>query len=115
MPPFALGRVQFVSVSDSLWVANMIGQHGLKPKAGVPPIRLDAIRTSLGDVADFAARRGASVHMPRIGCGLAGGTWDDVGPVVETTFAEAGVDVVVYDLSHDHAGASAAAARTRRK
>jgi hypothetical protein len=36
--------------------------------------------------------------MPRIGCGLAGGTWDRVEPVLESTLAAAGVEVVVYDL-----------------
>ena len=37
-------------------------------------------------------------HMPRIGCGLAGGKWEQVGPIVEETLAAAGVNVVVYDL-----------------
>jgi hypothetical protein len=36
--------------------------------------------------------------MPRIGCGLAGGTWERVGPLVEETLGRAGVAVTVYDL-----------------
>jgi hypothetical protein len=114
-PMFALGGAQLVPVGERLWVANMVGQHGLKTKAGVPPIRLGAIAAALADVAAFAARTDASIHMPRIGCGLAGGTWDEVGPVVERAAAAAGVRVVVYDLPPDHAGPTAAAAGTRRR
>lgn len=36
--------------------------------------------------------------MPRIGCGLAGGIWDEVGLLVEETLAGRGVAVFVYDL-----------------
>jgi len=42
--PFALGQVQFVEVEPSLWVANVIGQHGMHPVGGVPPIRYEAVR-----------------------------------------------------------------------
>jgi hypothetical protein len=28
--PFALGQVQLVPVEESLWVANLIGQHGIR-------------------------------------------------------------------------------------
>jgi O-acetyl-ADP-ribose deacetylase (regulator of RNase III) len=95
--PFALGEVQFVQVADGLWVANMIGQHKVKPEGGVPPVRYEEIGRALTEVAKFAAEHGATVHMPRIGCGLAGGTWDQVGPLVEQGVAAAGVDAYVYD------------------
>ena len=97
-PPFELGRVQFVEVARQTWVANIIGQHGLTAKSGVSPVRYDALRAGLAEVAKFARNHKATVHMPRIGCGLAGGTWDQVGPIVEETLAETGVEVVVYDL-----------------
>jgi hypothetical protein len=35
--------------------------------------------------------------MPRIGCGLAGGTWEEVEPVVERTCGD--LEVHVYDLA----------------
>lgn len=51
----------------------MIGQHGIyKDSKGLPPIRYDAVRQCLKEVALFAIDHKASVHMPRIGCGLAG-------------------------------------------
>jgi O-acetyl-ADP-ribose deacetylase (regulator of RNase III) len=75
----------------------MIGQHKVKSEGGVPAVRYEAIAAALATVAKFAAERGATVHMPRIGCGLAGGTWDQVGPLVEQGVAAAGVDAYVYD------------------
>lgn len=100
--PFALGEVQLVEVTSDddhpLFVANLVGQHGLRTQGGVPPIRYPAIADGLARVAEHARRLCASVHMPRIGCGLAGGTWDEIGPLVEAALVEAGVDVTVYDF-----------------
>lgn len=91
-----LGRVQFVPVTNSIVVANMIAQHGFGGDGG-PPIRHDALDTCLRKVGDEAHRLGASVHMPRIGCGLAGGRWDEIEPIIQRTLQ--GVDVFVYDLA----------------
>jgi O-acetyl-ADP-ribose deacetylase (regulator of RNase III) len=96
--PFALGEVQFVQVADAVWVANLIGQRDVRTVAGIPPVRYDAIRKGLQRVAEQARRLGASVHMPRIGCGLAGGKWEEVGRIVEDELTNKGVLVAVYDL-----------------
>ena len=96
---FALGEVQFVQVGDALWVANLIGQRDVRPIGGVPPVRYEAIRRGLQYVAVEARRLGASVHLPRLGCGLAGGTWEEVGKIVEQELAQRGVPVTVYDLA----------------
>jgi hypothetical protein len=37
--------------------------------------------------------------MPRIGCGLAGGKWEEVGRIVEEELLNNGVAVTVYDLA----------------
>jgi O-acetyl-ADP-ribose deacetylase (regulator of RNase III) len=97
--PFELGQVQFVEVSGGLWVANVIGQHGLRRSGRQPPVRYDAIATGLARVAEFAAARRASVHMPRIGCGLAGGRWEEIEPLIERHLVASGTEVVVYDLA----------------
>jgi O-acetyl-ADP-ribose deacetylase (regulator of RNase III) len=76
----------------------MVAQHGIRPSAGVPPIRYDALRQCLDELAVQAVALGASVHMPRIGCGLAGGTWPEVEAVVEATLTAAAVPVYVYDF-----------------
>ncbi|MCA9488336.1 MAG: hypothetical protein KC621_00375 [Myxococcales bacterium] len=95
---FALGNVQFVQVEPDLWVANLIGQHGIRRRAGDTPVRYPAIRAGLARVADFASKQGASVHMPRIGAGLAGGDWGTIEPIVLEELVAEGIDVTVYDL-----------------
>jgi O-acetyl-ADP-ribose deacetylase (regulator of RNase III) len=96
---FKLGEVQFVQVGIDTWIANMIGQRDVKADAeGNPPVRYEAIREALSKVAKFAKEKKASVHMPRIGCGLAGGTWDKMEPVIYESLVHLGIQVNVYDL-----------------
>lgn len=96
---FELGAAQFVEVGPELWVANMVAQHDVRTLHGVPPIRYDALQQALWSVSRFARHNGASVHMPRIGCNLAGGNWARVGPLVQRNLADDGVEVFVYDLT----------------
>ena len=92
---FRLGEVQYVNVTKDIVVCNMVAQSGIF--TGVPPIRYDALRLCLEKVAKSAKAWRASVHMPRIGCGLAGGTWEEVGPIVQETLVDQGIDTTVYD------------------
>ncbi|QFG22835.1 macro domain-containing protein [Actinomadura sp. WMMB 499] len=94
---FALGAVQFVQVERYIWVANMVAQRGIRPSRSGPPIRYDALDRALEKVGERALALGASVHMPRIGCGLAGGRWERVEPLVEGRLVERGVSVTVYE------------------
>ncbi len=96
--PYALGQVQFVPVETNLWFANLIGQHGIRTQHGKPPVRYEALQEGLRRVAEQAHASGAAVHMPRIACGLAGGTWDKVEPIIEAELVARGIPVVVYDL-----------------
>lgn len=96
--PFELGEVQFVRVEPGLVVANLVGQHGLRRRGAERPVRIDAIAHGLRTVAARARELGASVHMPRIGCGLAGGRWAEIGPVVERELSDRDVALTVYDL-----------------
>lgn len=79
-----LGQVVFVPVAEGVQVTNMIGQHGIKAKDdGTPPIRYGALEECLITVAQWARDWDhASVHMPRIGCGLAGGKWSEIEPII---------------------------------
>lgn len=96
---FGLGAVQFVEVKPGeLWVANLIGQKGIKTGSKSVPIRYDAISEGLKRVAEKALELGASVHMPRIGCGLAGGDWSRVEPLIATQLCEHDIAVTVYDF-----------------
>jgi O-acetyl-ADP-ribose deacetylase (regulator of RNase III) len=96
--PFELGQVQIVQVEETVWIANLIGQHGIKRQGGNPPIRYEAIREGLRGVAAEAIAKNAAVHMPRIGCGLAGGSWEKIESIIRTELTAAGVPVFVYDF-----------------
>ncbi|MCA6091031.1 hypothetical protein LE181_02440 [Streptomyces sp. SCA3-4] len=39
-----------------------------------------------------------NVHLPGIGCGLAGGTWDHVEPLLTTHLAAPGITTTVHDV-----------------
>jgi O-acetyl-ADP-ribose deacetylase (regulator of RNase III) len=95
---FGLGAIQVVQVEPYIWVANMVAQRGMKTGSNGLPIRYDSVRACLKKLAVDAKRLGASVHMPRIGCGLAGGKWEEVEPLILDELASQGVEVTVYDL-----------------
>jgi O-acetyl-ADP-ribose deacetylase (regulator of RNase III) len=96
---FELGNVQFVQVEEDLWIANLIGQHKIhKDENGNPPIRYDAIRQGLSKIQAKAKELNATVHMPRIGCGLAGGKWEQIQPILEEELLAFGIEVTVYDF-----------------
>ncbi|MBV6697064.1 macro domain-containing protein [Kitasatospora aureofaciens] len=97
---FGLGALQLVRVEPYVWVANMVGQRGIRTarSTGVP-VRYEAIDAALTALGERALELGASVHMPRIGCGLAGGRWERVEPLVAARLVERGVPVTVYDYN----------------
>ena len=97
MPSYALGSAMVLEVEPDVYVANMIAQHGVKPDANdTPPIRYLALTDALYKVNTIANEMGATLHMPRIGCGLAGGDWRAVETVIKKVVT---VDVTVYDLA----------------
>jgi O-acetyl-ADP-ribose deacetylase (regulator of RNase III) len=97
-----LGAIQLVPVEDDIWVANIIGQHGLRRGSDdVPPVRYEAIARGFGHIASYAEAnpdRHLSVHAPRLGAGLAGGSWDEIEPLLNRHLVARGVPVTVYDL-----------------
>ncbi len=95
---FELGAVQFVQADPYIWVANMIAQHGIKHGSSGPPIRYEALDQCLQKVANQASELGASVHLPRIGCGLAGGNWSKIEPIIQKHLCARGIAVTVYDF-----------------
>ena len=95
---FALGAIQLVQVEPYIWVANMIAQREMKTGSNGPPIRYGAVRDCLKKLAVEAWGLEAGVHMPRIGCGLAGGRWEEVEPIISDELTSQGIEVTVYDL-----------------
>src|SRR5260370_39584514 len=96
--PFCLGQVQFVRVQAGLCVANIIGQSGIRSASNPKPIGYDSLHEGLARVRVRALDDDATVHMPRIGAGLAGGDWEIISAIIEDVLCSHGVNVTVYDL-----------------
>src|SRR5215510_10487431 len=94
---FNLGEVQFVQVEKYIYIANMIGQKGIKTGSKGPPIRYEAVENCLIKLSKKSLELNASVHMPRIGCGLAGGKWENIEPLINKYLINGGINVFVYD------------------
>lgn len=97
-PPFDLGEVRVHHVGGGIHIANMIAQRGVRSASNPRPLDYAALAVCLIKVAGWAMGHGASVHMPRIGCGLAGGSWDVVELLIQDALCARGVPVTVYDL-----------------
>lgn len=91
-----LGQIQLVQVERDMWVANMIGQSGVRGPGNARPVRYAAIDECLERLAAAALKHEASVHMPFIGCGLAGGQWSRIEPLITNRLCDLDVPVTVY-------------------
>jgi len=92
-----LGRVHFASVAGDLTIASLVAQEGYGASSS-PRIRYVPLNQALTAVAEFAIEHQSSVHMPRIGAGQSGGSWDTVEEIIRDTLTAKSVRVTVYDL-----------------
>ena len=97
---FKLGNAHFVKLEESLELASLVAQHGYGPSL-FPRIQYSALETCLSKIAVRAKETSASVHMPRIGSGEAGGDWKIVAELIDETLSRQGIQVTVYDLPSD--------------
>lgn len=84
----SLGKVQVIPVERDIMVVNIIGQEGTGFKDGVAPIRYDAIKTGfekIQEVMEGHSKKNPTLHLPRIGAGLAGGDWDKIEEIIKET------------------------------
>jgi Zn-dependent peptidase ImmA (M78 family) len=95
-----LGKLRIFEVANQLAIATMVAQHGYGESAK-PRIRYGALKTALDQLAEIAENQGASVHMPKLGTGQAGGNWDIISELIEDLLCAQGIKVFVYTLSHD--------------
>ena len=77
----------------------MVGQVKGCTSSRVPPVRYYAVEEALGTVAGRAASLDASVHMPRIGTGRAGGEWERIARIIRNTLLRSDIPTYVYDRS----------------
>ncbi|AYY72320.1 Appr-1-p processing protein [Listeria monocytogenes] len=95
---FKLGEVQLIPVTDYISICNMIGQKGTKTASKGAPIRYEAVESCLEKLSEIAKEQQASIHMPRIGCGLAGGKWEIIEPIIRKTLIANDIEVCIYDF-----------------
>jgi O-acetyl-ADP-ribose deacetylase (regulator of RNase III) len=92
-----LGDVHFAQADKNIYIASLVGQEGFGPSPA-PRIRYAALEKCLEKISDFASSKSASVHMPRLGSGESGGSWDTVQEMVQDALIADGIPVTVYDL-----------------
>jgi Zn-dependent peptidase ImmA (M78 family)/O-acetyl-ADP-ribose deacetylase (regulator of RNase III) len=92
-----LGNVHFVQADEATYIASLIGQEGFGPSP-MPRIRYAALEKCFTKVSEFASEKSASVHLPRLGAGESGGSWDTVQEIIQDALVTDGISVTVYDL-----------------
>lgn len=96
---YNLGSCNAIEVEKDIIVVNMVAQDGYvsrdKPKA-ICYVSLDLC---LSWLRGYALSTGATVHMPRIGCGLGGGDWNTIEDLIWNNLCSSEIEVFVYDLT----------------
>ena len=92
-----LGMTFLSRVQDGVAAFQMVAQrgYGASPKTR---LRYGALRDCLQQLREAAIQRNASVHMPKIGAGEAGGSWALVSNLIAEELCTKGVRVTVYQL-----------------
>ena len=100
-----LGWMQIVPCSmlsdsnpRSVWVCNMIAQHGVSVSDGRPPIRYVALVDCMKKVAALATAHEAEIHAPMFGSERAGGNWEFIEGLIQETWLDLGIPVTIYCL-----------------
>ena len=93
----ALGNVHHSVIGENLSVVHMIAQQGYGSSNRLR-IRYGALAQALDHLEAIASELGASVHMPRIGTGQAGGNWELIQELIDERLVRRGIGVTVYTL-----------------
>lgn len=93
-----LGDVQFIDLNDYepvLIMANIAGQDDY----GTDKINVDYSGLAIGleRVFRFALLEELPVALPKLGCGLAGGSWETVERIITVLLMKYPVEVTVYE------------------
>jgi O-acetyl-ADP-ribose deacetylase (regulator of RNase III) len=91
----ALGEVFLGAIGNDVTVAHMVAQRGIGA-SGSQRLRYAALAQCLSEVRAKAQELGASVHMPRVGTGHGGASWDIVKELIAEELVDKGVPTTVY-------------------
>jgi O-acetyl-ADP-ribose deacetylase (regulator of RNase III) len=76
----------------------MVAQNGIVGTKNPKPIDYDALQKCLSKAGDEVSKFAASIHIPRIGAGLAKGDWTTIEELIDQELLKRGINVTVYDL-----------------
>ena len=93
-----LGGASIQHINDNIFICHMIAQNGFRKPENPVPLDYDSLDICLGRLYKVCRilHKNMTIHMPRIGCGLAGGTWDRVEPLILKHMT---APTYVYDLT----------------
>lgn len=94
-----LGMVNYVDVYDGKIIANIFGQVDIRKDRNDHNVYTvqSALLKGIEDVKQKAEQLGLSIAIPTyIGCGLAGGNWEEIKREIELLFENSSVDVAFY-------------------
>lgn len=94
-----LGMVNYVDVYDGKIIANVFGQVDIRKGYNDKAVytKTDKLLEGIANVKDKAEALNLSVAIPTyIGCGLAGGDWNDIKQKIDDLFKNSSVDVAYY-------------------
>lgn len=96
-----LGKNQIICVEEhanmgSIYVANMVAQHGVVSPRNTRPINYAALGSIMFDIPKQFTY--FEIHCPCFGAGLACGDWDVIEILIHDAWIRQGVPVTVYQL-----------------
>jgi len=101
-----LGDVQLVTIDKpdfALVVSHLYAQDNITPQL-YPRVQYDHLKNSLEKLFSLYCQQDIVIHMPRIGTGIGGGTWEKVLESIQNAYNDSKsnqkeVFIIVYDLS----------------
>lgn len=93
-----LGQVQYVKISDTLFIANCATQHsyGGGAKYGKVYVDYKAMEAVFTELYHLSKSKNLKVAIPKIGAGLAGGDWKRIEEIINKIFVD--IEIEVYIL-----------------
>jgi len=105
---YKLGQICSVMVDDHTIIVNMIGQEGIISANNPRPVKYEALVSCMREIRVNIAKslykyrkdvnRTYSIHTCKFGCGLAGGSFDVIYPLIQELWVDYGIDVTIYEF-----------------
>jgi O-acetyl-ADP-ribose deacetylase (regulator of RNase III) len=93
-----LGDCVVTQVDKRTWICSMIAQKRLARGGRPGVLSYGSLDRCLRWLARFSEEHEASVHLPKIGAGDAGGQWPIIEEMIRNAFADSRTSVIIYDL-----------------